>query len=140
MLKGIKGALKVLEALDPESRDNIINLISEKDPNLAEELKSRLITLEDLQFISIKMLVSLTREINLSDLGLALRVSSEELKGFILGNISSGMKDEINQTLKGPLKAVSKVLEAQEKILKIVKDKVEKGELVIDKNSKDPYV
>lgn len=140
MLKGIKGALKVLESLDPNSRDKIITLISEKDPKLAEELKSRLVSFEDLQFISIKMLVNLTREINLLDLGLGLRVSSDELKEFILGNISSGMKNEVNQTLNGVPQPVSKVHEAQEKVLKIVKEKITKGELVLNKNPNDPYV
>lgn len=140
MLKGIKGALKVLESLDPESRERILTTISEKDPVLAEELKNRLVTLEDLKFLTIKMLVDLTREINLSDLGLALRASSDELKSFILDNISSSMKDEVNQVLKGPPQSVSKVFEAQEKILKILKIKMERGEIILDKNSNDPYV
>lgn len=140
MLKGIKGALKVLESLDPESRERILTTISEKDPVLAEELKNRLVTLEDLKFLTIKMLVDLTREINLSDLGLALRASSDELKSFILDNISSSMKDEVNQVLKGAPQSVSKVFEAQEKILKILKIKMERGEIILDKNSNDPYV
>jgi flagellar motor switch protein FliG len=140
MLKGIKGALKVLESLDPESRERILSTISEKDPVLAEELTNRLVTLEDLRYLTVKMLVDLTREINLSDLGLALRASSDELKNFILSNVSSSMNDEINQVLKGSPQAVSKVFEAQEKILKILKIKMERGEIVLDKNSNDPFV
>ena len=43
MLKGVKGALKVLEALDPQSRKNVLNLIAEKDASLAEELIKKMV-------------------------------------------------------------------------------------------------
>lgn len=140
MLKGIKGALKVLNSVDPEKREEVLRQLALKDPSLAEELRKKLISFEDIQKMSVKMLVEFTKEISLKDLGLGLRAASEELKSFILDNVSKSMQEEINFMLKGKPQPVSKVLEAQEKILRVFRNKVESGEIVLDNNPNDPLV
>jgi flagellar motor switch protein FliG len=40
----------------------------------------------------------------------------------------------------GPLQLATKVEEAQEKIMEVVRKKIEKGELVINKDSKETLV
>lgn len=140
MFKGLKGALAIVSALPPESRDSVLKLLAEKDSVLASYLKSNLISLEDLQYLSIKMLVSFLREISLKDLGLALKISSKELKEFLFKNVSSSMKLEIEETLNGKLVPVSKAYEAQEKILIILRKRLEEGKMVINKDKNDPLV
>ena len=51
---------------------------------------------------------------------------------------STGIKLDIEDGLKGPPRKVSDVEDAQSKILEIVRDKVSKGQIVIDPS--DDYV
>ena len=80
------------------------------------------------------MLVELLREVQLSDLALALRMGSEELRHFILSNVSKSMREEIEEVLIGKPQPVSKVEEAMEKVMVVVRKKADRGEL----NFNDP--
>lgn len=131
---GPKEAAKMLAGLDKEQRDKALETIRKRDPKMAEVLSSLLVTFEDLKFITIGMLRELLTEVKIDDLGKVLRISSDELKKFVLSNVSSGMQKDIEDVLLGPPLPVSKVKESEDKIMKIVREKVDKGELIIKKD------
>jgi flagellar motor switch protein FliG len=130
---GIEEAAKMLAGLDRQGRENVLKIIAEKDPQMAETLKKNMVTIEDLQFLTVKMLQELLREIDVNDLALAMRISSDKLKTHILQNVSSSLRKDIEDVLLGPPQSVSKVDEAHDKIMNIVLHKMEKGELVFNK-------
>jgi len=136
---GVKEAAKMLAGLPVEQRSKVIEIMAKKDPAMAETLRQQMITLEDLVLLTPKMLVELFREINISDLALALRIASDELKTFILSNVSSSIREDIEEVLLGPPKPVSEVQEAADKVMNVVLRKVDKGELVFSSNQ-DEYV
>lgn len=137
---GVKEAAKMLAGLNPSERVKVLALISYKDPKMADALKLHMVTFEDLKFITVKMLVELTREIDLADLALALRIGSEELRDYILSNVSKSMREEINEVLLGKPQAVSKVEESMAKVMFVVRAKVDKGELIFSDPDDDEYV
>ena len=131
---GIEEAAKMLAGLDREGRENVLNIIAKKDPTMAENLRKNMVTLEDLKYLTVKMLQELLRDIEIGDLALALRISSDELKAHILQNVSSSLRKDIEDVLLGPPQSVSNVNEAADKVLEIVLKKIDKGELVINKD------
>jgi flagellar motor switch protein FliG len=131
---GVKEAAKMLAGLDKSSRENVLKKISQVDPAMAESLKMNMVDFEDLKYMTQKMLIDFLKRINLNDLGLALRGSSEELRAFFLSNVSSGMKQDIMDHLKGPPQMLSKVQEAQMKIMDIAKEMEEKGEIILSRD------
>jgi flagellar motor switch protein FliG len=131
---GIKAAAAMLAGLNPEERVKVLSRIAERDPQMAEQLKKNMVTFEDLQYITQKMLVELMREISLDDLALGLRLGSDELKNFILSNVSKTIKQDIEDILNGKPQQKNIVLESQENIMKIVRAKLDKGELVFSKD------
>lgn len=131
---GIEEAAKMLAGLDRQGRENVLKLIAEKDPQMAEALKKNMVTIEDLQFLTVKMLQELLRDIDVNDLALAMRISSDKLKSHILQNVSSSLRKDIEDVLLGPPQSVSKVDEAHDKVMDIVLKKMEKGELVFNKD------
>lgn len=139
-LGGVREAAEILAGLDSAARNRIIETIAEQNPELAEALKKNMVIFEDLQYITVNMLAELLREIDLKDLGMALRIGSPELREHILKNISSRMAQEITEILKGPPQPVPKVQDIVEKIMKVVRRKVEKGELILSKKGMDEYV
>ncbi len=131
---GLKAAADMLSGMDREGQERILTDIAKKDPQMAEALRKTMVTFEDLQYLTVKMLVELLREIQIEDLARGLRISSDTLKSHILTNVSKSMQKDIEDILLGPPIAVSKVNESVEKVMTVVRKKLEKGELVINKD------
>lgn len=137
---GVKEAAKMLAGLSKSAREKVLDLISKKDPKMAETLHKSMYTFDDLQYLTPMMLIELLRSVKMSDMGLALRISSNELKDHIMKNTPRGMRQEMEELLLGPPQLASKVEEAQERIMVVVREKIDKGQLIINKDSSETYV
>lgn len=137
---GVKEAAKMLAGLSKAAREKVLEIISKKDPRMAEALHQSMYTFEDLKYLTQVMLIELLREIKIADMGLALRIASNDLKDFILKNSPRGMRQEMEEILMGPPQLASKVEEAQERVMTVVRMKIDKGQLIISKDSSEKYV
>ena len=99
-----------------------------------------LTTFEDLIYLTPKMMSEFFQSVKISDLALSLKICSEDLKNHFLKNTTKNIRQEIMDTLNGPPVQVSKVQEAKDAIMKVVLEKVDKGELVLSNESFDTYV
>ena len=88
---GIAEAAKLLAGLDRQGRENVLAIIAEKSPHMADILKKHMVTMDDLQHLTTKMLAELLREIKVSDLGLSLRIASDT-------NSMSNLNDNVKQS------------------------------------------
>ncbi|MBD63917.1 MAG: hypothetical protein CME62_01820 [Halobacteriovoraceae bacterium] len=131
---GVKEAAKMLMALEGEARKRLLEEIRQRDPKMAEQLQSNLISIEDIQFLTPGMLVALLRELDMEKFGLALRTVDQDIVDKILNQLSTNMRLEINEGRKGKPVPVSKVQEAQDIVLEVLKRKVDQGHIVIDKD------
>lgn len=130
-IDGMRQAIELLNALGPTERKSLLENMRKRDPQMTQFLEENLLSFEDLKNLSVKQLAELLREISIPDLALGLRIASDALKGHILKNVSSRIREEIEQVLLGPPQPVNKVEEAVAKVMVLVKAKIEKGELVI---------
>lgn len=137
---GVKEAAKMLAGLGRDAREKILEIISKKDPKMAQALHKSMYTFEDLQYLTPLMLIELLREIKIVDMGLGLRISSNELKDFMLKNSPRGMRQEMEEVMSGPPQLTSKVEDAQERIMAVVRAKIDKGQLIISKENADKLV
>ena len=137
---GILAAAKMLAGLSKSAREKVLETISKKDPEMAEVLHKSMFTFDDLKFLTPMMMIELLRGIKISDMGLALRIAGPELKEHILKNSPRGMRQEIEDVLLGPPQLASKIEEAQERIMTVVREKIDKGQLIINKDSSETYV
>ncbi|MBT7608415.1 MAG: hypothetical protein HN576_01580 [Bacteriovoracaceae bacterium] len=134
---GIKEAAKMLSGLDGAAQERVLVDIAKRDPAMAEKLRKNMITFEDLQLLTVKMLVELLQEIDIQDLALGLRIASSELKEFVLNNVSKNIRNEIEDVLLGPPKSVAQVNQSIEKIMETVRAKAAKGQLIFNKNNEE---
>lgn len=137
---GIKEAAKLLAGLDFENREKVLEIIFKEDPVMADLLRQSMVLLEDLNFLTVKMIQELLRDIQIEDLGLTLRICNQDLRDHFLNNISSRLKEEVLEILNGPPRPVEKVQEAADRILEVVRKKVDKGEIVLNKDGSEEYV
>ena len=136
---GLDEAIAMLKILSVSESEKLIETIRKKDPFMADQLKSGLVRLEDLKFCSSVQLVGLLRDVDLEIFGLALRAVDKEVVDKILSMVSTGIKLDIEDGLKGKPSSVDQVEEAQSKILKVMQKKIESNELILSSDG-DTFV
>lgn len=129
---GIDEAAKMLQGLGSAQAKKLLEQIRQKDPSMAAELEKNLVKMEDLQYCSPAQLVGLLRDVNLEEFGLALRTVDKNVVDKLMAMVSTGIRLDIEDGLKGPLRKVSEVEAAQSKILEVVRRKVDQGHLILD--------
>lgn len=139
-IDGFKQALEMLQGLDQAAQTNILADIARKDPEMAIRLKSNLITFEDLKYLTVDMMRSLLKEVELEHLGLALKTASPELIDYVSNMFSTSMRKDIEEVLKGRPRPLSEVLDAQVKIVEVMIRLQEQGIILIDKNKSSQWV
>ena len=134
---GFKNASELLSKLAPSERERILKSISVTEPELAEALKKSFYQFDDLQYLTQKMIVELLRELDLELFALALRGAKKETTQHILDNVSSGIKNELNDILLGSPKPVEQVTDAMDRVMELVLKKIDKGQIVLSKDSSE---
>ncbi len=129
---GVKTVSEILNVLDRASERVIIESIEEDNPELAEEIKKLMFVFEDLVHLDDKGMQSVLKEIENTQLALALKLASEELKEKIFKNMSARaaemLKDELSYM--GPVR-ITDVETAQQGIVEVVRRLEEQGEVVV---------
>ncbi|MDA9793142.1 hypothetical protein N9B72_01030 [Bacteriovoracaceae bacterium] len=128
---GIKEAAKLLQALDPASRKKVIAEMIAKNPELTHEIENLMVTFEDLVHLTPSMMRDLMRKVDMQDFALAMRGVNQDFIQKMLSLVSTNIRKDMQEVLNGKPRPISKVQEAQEKIMAIVKPMVERGELVL---------
>ena len=139
-IDGFKAALELLQNLDLASQQSLLADMARQDPEMAIKLKAKLVTFDDLQFLTQTMMGKLWSKTLLQDWGLALRGSSGEVKNHILSLLSKNNRSDLEELLKGKPRALSEVMEAQKTIMDVVLEMRERGEIVLSKEGSEKYV
>ena len=125
-------ALEILRRSPATQQTEILAAIEREDPNLANELRSKLFTFEDLTRLSDRDLQSLMKDLDMKQVTVALKGGSPELREKFLKNMSSRagelLQDDL--TAMGPVK-LSEVEGAQAEIAKVAIEAAEKGRITI---------
>lgn len=140
MKGGIKEAAQLLASLSKTARDKVFAIMLKQNPKMAEMIYSQMYNFEDLKYLTPLMIQVLVKKIKAQDLALSLRISSPELREHILSNIPKVIRQEIEELLIGPPKLTSHIEEAQARIMSFVRDGVEKGQFVINKEKSEKSV
>lgn len=139
-IDGIKQAIEMLQGLDLAAQQSLLAEIARKDPEMAIKLKQNLVTFDDLQYLTVSMMKRLLQEIDLDDLGLALRGASKELSEHLLNMFSTNMRRDVEDILKGKPRPLNDVLAAQKKIMDVVHRLRDKGEIILSKDKSERMV
>jgi len=137
---GLKEAAKMLAGLSKAAREKVLETIAKKDPQMALNLSKNMYTFEDLKYLTPSMVVDLLKVISPKDLGLALRIASDSLKSTFLTNSPRLLRQEIEEVLMGPPQLASKVEETQDKIMEVVRLKIDRGEIILNKDNSEKMV
>lgn len=140
---GTKTLAQILNRVKVSYSKEILNEMTNIDPDIAAEIKRQMFLFEDLINVQDKDLQKVLREIDRKDLTLALKVTDDKLKEKIFSNMSERAAELLKEELEymGMVK-LKEVEAAQARIIDVVKSLEESGEISLNLkgNSEDIYV
>ena len=141
MAGGIDAVVSLINSADRTTERNIMEYLEENDPELAEEIKKRLFVFEDIIRLDDRSLQRVLREVDMKELGLALKGATEELRTKFFKNMSKRAAEMLQEDMDymGPVR-VKDVEESQQKVVNIVRGLEEQGEIVIASGGEDELV
>jgi flagellar motor switch protein FliG len=138
---GIDAVVAIINSADRATERNIMEYLEENDPELAEERKKRLFVFEDIIRLDDRSLQRVLREVDMKELGLALKGATEELRGKFFKNMSKRAAEMLQEDMDymGPVR-VKDVEDSQQKVVNVVRSLEEAGEIVIASGGEDELV
>ncbi len=97
---GIDKVVEILTRMEKGVDRNILIRMEEIDPDLAETIRRKMFTFEDLVGVDDGALQKILKEVNTDTLTMALKTASEELKTKIFNNISKRAAEMIEEDLE----------------------------------------
>jgi len=138
---GVKSAIDILNLVDRFSEKIVIETLEDNDPELAEELKSRMFVFENIVTLNDRAIQRVMREVDSQELAKALKNMNAEVQNKIFNNMSKRaalmLKEDMDYM--GPVRLIE-VEEAQQKIISIIRHLEDTGEIVVPRSRDDEIV
>jgi len=138
---GIQALVDILLSVDRGTEKYIMENLELRDKELAEEIRRRMFVFEDIVTLDNRSIQRFLREVDNSDLALALKGASEEVKKVIFANMSKRLQEMIKEDMEymGPVR-LRDVENAQQKIVNIIRQLEEAGEIIISRGGGDEII
>ncbi len=138
---GIQAVVNILNNVDRGTEKNIIEALEVDNPDLAEEIRRRMFVFEDILTLDNRSVQRTLREVDNQDLTMALKGASEEVKNRIFKNVSSRAAEMLKENMEymGPVR-LREVEEAQQRVVAIIRQLDETGEIIISRGGEDAIV
>ena len=129
---GLDPLISIIQRTDRQTEKVLLESIEERDPKLAENIRSHLFLFEDISKVDDRSLQLILREVSPQDLAMSLKGVSPEVHAKVLRNLSTRAADMLEEELElmGRVRR-SNVEEAQGKIVAVIRRLDEKGDIEI---------
>lgn len=138
---GVQALVEIINRSDRAAERSIMEWLQSQDPELAERVRSQMFVFEDITNLDDISIQTVLREIQMSDLAVAMKGVRDEVREKIERNLSEraagNLAEEID--LLGPVR-LKTVEEAQGKVVQVVRLLEETGVLTLSRGSDDEFV
>lgn len=131
---GLDAVVKIINCVDRGTEKNILESLDVCDAELADEIRRSMFVFEDITKLSIQAIQKVLKEVDQNDIAIALKGATEEVKSFIMSNLSTRLQEMITDDLEvmGPMR-MRNVEEAQQKIVNTVRYLEDRGEIIVSR-------
>jgi flagellar motor switch protein FliG len=138
---GLDPLIQIINRSDRATERLIVEGLQARDPELAEEVKSRMFMFEDITLLEDRDVQIVLRQVETSDLAVALKGVSDDVRAKITKNMSERASASLIEDidLLGPV-LLRQVEEAQQKVILAIRRLEDAGEIVLRRGSDDEYV
>ena len=135
---GVSYIAEIMNRVDRATEKYIFDELGEKDAALADEIHKLMFVFEDIANLDSMSVQRFIREVDTKDLAVALKSANENVKQLILQNMSSRMRESVEQDIQFLHNIRMKdVEEAQQKIVGVIRQLEETGEIIIARGEGD---
>lgn len=138
---GIQPLVEIINRADVVTERRLLAELEERDPELAEEVRSRMFTFADIVKLEDRDMQEVLRGIDHSTLAMAMKGSTAEVIEMVRKNVSernrSILDDEIGST--GPVR-MSQIEEARAEIVRSIRQLEAAGNITVRRSEEDEYV
>lgn len=129
---GPEAVVDVLHLIDRATEESILESIAEEDPELAEEIRNMMFVFEDVAKLNDRDIREMLKEVEVKDLALALKGSSDEIKEKVFANMSKRAREGILEDMEymGPVR-LADVEGAQQTVLNVFRRLEEEGTVTL---------
>ncbi len=129
---GPRAVVETLNHADLSVETAVLEALVERDPELGEQVRESMFIFEDLPRLDPRTLQMVLRQVEVSDLSLAMKGASDEIKKVVFENLSenaaAGLKEDLESL--GPTRRRD-VYEAQQKVVMRVRELADEGKISI---------
>lgn len=138
---GIQSIVDILNSVDRGTEKYILETLEIQNAELVEEIRKKMFVFEDIVHLEGVAIQRFIREIDNNDLAIALKTATDELKDMIFANMSSRMREMLQEDMDfmGPVR-LRDVEDAQQKIVNVIRKLEEANEIVISRGGGDELV
>ena len=138
---GVDAIVNILNTVDRGTEKHIMESLEVEEPELADEIRKKMFVFEDILLLDDRAIQRVLRDVENSDLEVALKGSNEEVKSVILKNLSKRLAAMIEEDIEfmGPVR-MKDVEEAQQKIVAVIRKLEDSAEIVISRGGGDEVI
>lgn len=138
---GVRAAAEILNFMSSAEEESVVASLRELDADLAQRIVDEMFVFENLVDVEDTAIQLILKEIDMSQLTIALKGAPEELREKFFKNMSSRAADMLREDLEaqGPVR-MSRVEEEQKNILGVARRLAEAGQLTLSRSANDEYV
>lgn len=141
VIGGIDSLVEILNGVDRGTEKSIIEDLDRDEPELAEKIRESMFVFEDVITLGNTAIQRILREVDVRELALALKGSTEEVAEIIYKNMSKRAAQTLKEDIEflGPVRLID-VEKAQQSIVSIVRRLDDTGEIVISRGGEDAII
>ena len=138
---GVDSVVDMLNTVDRGTEKHIMENLEIEEPELADEIRKKMFVFEDILMLDDRSIQRVLREVENSELAVALKNANEEVQNVIFNNMSTRLVDMIKEDMEymGPVR-LKDVEEAQQKIVNIIRKLEDSAEIVISRGGGDEII
>ena len=141
IIGGVDAVVEILNTVDRGTEKHIMETLEIEEPELADEIRKKMFVFEDILLLDDRATQRVLRDVDNSDLAIALKGSNEEVQNAIFNNLSKRLAVMIKEDMEfmGPVR-MKDVEEAQQKIVNIIRKLEDAAEIVISRGGGDEII
>lgn len=138
---GVDAIVGILNTVDRGTEKHIMESLEIEEPELADEIRKKMFVFEDILLLDDRAIQRVLRDVENSDLGIALKGANEDVQNAIFNNLSKRLAAMIKEDMEfmGPVR-MKDVEEAQQKIVSVIRKLEDAGEIVISRGGGDEII
>lgn len=138
---GVQPLVDIINRADAATEKALLEALEQRDPQLAEEVRSRMLTFDDIVRLEPRDVQQVLRGVDASVLAVAMKGAGEAVSDVITSNLSERNREILEDEVRilGPVR-VSQVEDARAEIVRSIRDLEAAGAITVQRGDEDAYV